>query len=81
MFLGRCLCEENCIIGRWMETIEQTHYIEPEITYTESCGCRFSIPIDYREFARSYIVENESRRQFEEKRTAFMSRMILIGKE
>ena len=51
-------------------TIEQTHYIEPEITYTESCGCRFSIPIDYREFARSYIVENESRRQFEEKRIA-----------
>ena len=29
--------------------VEQCHYIEPEISYTESCGCPFLTSIDYRE--------------------------------
>ncbi len=38
--------------------VEQCHYIEPEISYTESCGCPFLTLIDYREGARRNITEN-----------------------
>lgn len=38
--------------------VEQCHYIEPEISYTESCGCPFLTSIDYREGARRNITEN-----------------------
>lgn len=38
--------------------VEQCHYIEPEISYTESCGCPFLTSIDYREGARRNNTEN-----------------------
>lgn len=38
--------------------VEQCHYIEPEISYTESCGCPVLTSIDYREGARRNITEN-----------------------
>ncbi len=38
--------------------VEQCHYIEPEISYTESWGCPFLTSIDYREGARRNITEN-----------------------
>lgn len=55
--------------------VEQCHYIEPEISYTESCGCPFLTSIDYREGARRNIIENEHRRMFEEKRVGLESRL------
>lgn len=55
--------------------VEQCHYIEPEISYTESCGCPFLTSIDYREGARRNIIENERRRMFEEKRVGLESRL------
>ena len=57
------------------ESVEQCHYIEPEISYTESCGCTFLMSIDYREVARRNIIENENRRLFEEKRVGLESRL------
>lgn len=70
---------ETCmeiLSGIWEgEETEKCHYVKPEIAYTESCGCRFSIPIDYREFVRGYIVENENQRQFEEKRINLEARL------
>ena len=57
------------------ESVEQCHYIEPEISYTESCGCPFLMSIDYREVARRNIIENENRRLFEEKRVGLESRL------
>lgn len=57
------------------EPVEQCHYIEPEISYTESCGCPFLMSVDYRTVARSGIIENENRRLFEEKRVGLESRL------
>lgn len=57
------------------EPVEQCHYIEPEISYTESCGCPFLIPVDYRAVARRNIMKNEKRRLFEEKRVGLESRL------
>ena len=57
------------------KSVEQCHYIEPEISYTESCGCPFLTSIDYREGARRNIIENEHRRMFEEKRVGLESRL------
>lgn len=57
------------------EQVGLCHYLEPEISYTESCGCAFSTPIDFRDYARKNIVENERRRQFEEKRIGLEAKL------
>lgn len=58
------------------ESVEVCHYIEPEISYTESCGCPFSIPIDFRAAAQRNIVEKENRRLFEEKRVTLEAKLV-----
>ena len=58
------------------EVVEACHYVEPEISYTESCGCSFSIPIDFRAGAQRSIVEKENRRLFEEKRMKLEAKLV-----
>lgn len=56
--------------------VEKKRFVEPVISYTESCGCNFSMPIDYREYVKESIVQIEQQRRFDEKRANLEAQLI-----
>lgn len=48
------------------KTVKKHHYIKPEISYTESCGCPLSNRVDFREYVKESIVARERQRVFDQ---------------
>lgn len=75
--MGALTIELFCRLWRG-ERVEKIHYLKPEISYTESCGCDFSIPIDYRRFVKKGIIASEGTRLFDEKRMKLEADLLAV---